>query len=70
MARPVHFDRVVTYRLAYRPLDVNLCSECLERDDHDLGTVSVVQHGLHDGICDSPTHGHVGYTTTSMGEVL
>lgn len=48
---------VVTYRLAYLPLDVNVCAECVERNDHGLGTLGPVQHGLHDGACDSPGHG-------------
>jgi hypothetical protein len=45
--------RVVTYQLAYLPgQDVDLCPECAARDDHSLGTLGPVSHGLHEGDCD------------------
>lgn len=49
--------RVVTYQLAYLThKQVSLCPRCCERGDHGLGALGPVQHGLHEGECDSRTH--------------
>lgn len=45
--------RVVTYQLAYLTrVQVDLCAACVERDDHGMGVIGSVQHGLHDGDCE------------------
>lgn len=50
-------DKVITYQLAYlTQKQVSLCNACVERGDHELGTIGPVQHGLHVGACQSPTH--------------
>lgn len=58
---------VVTYQLAYTPHEsVDLCAECYARGDHELGSIGPVQHGAHDGTCDSPTHEAGGMRITGQ----
>lgn len=48
---------IVTYRLAYLDRDVDLCDACVERDDHDCGSLGSVQHGARPGECEGAAHG-------------
>lgn len=50
-------DNVVTYQLAYLThVHVDLCDECVGRDDHERGTLGPVSHGLHEGLCEGKNH--------------
>jgi hypothetical protein len=51
--------KVITFRLAYLDRQVTLCPTCVERDDHDRGSLGPVIHGLHDGHCQGMRHGRV-----------
>jgi hypothetical protein len=47
---------VTTYRLAYLPDEHDLCAACVERGDHDCGSLGPVSVGEHDGECDGAAH--------------
>lgn len=48
---------VITYQLAYLTAEqYELCDECVERGDHDRGTLGAIQHGRHEGGCDGKHH--------------
>lgn len=50
-------DQVITYQLAYLSrIHVSLCAACVERDDHDCGSLGPVSHGRHRGGCDGARH--------------
>lgn len=50
--------RVITYQFAYDAgRTIDLCPRCAERDDDHGGALGAVQHGLHNGSCESPRHG-------------
>lgn len=49
--------KVVTYRLAYIAEEVELCDACVERGDHNCGSLGPVGRGKHAGECDGAKHG-------------
>ena len=52
---------VVTYQLAYQASGlVDVCADCADRGDHELGSLGPVSHGAHRGECQSATHPRSG----------
>ena len=55
--------QIVTYRLAYLDRKVDLCDVCVDRDDHDRGSLGPVEHGQRSGLCQGKNHGGRGDTS-------
>jgi hypothetical protein len=48
---------VATYRLAYSDDEVELCSACVARGDHDCGPLGPCTVGTRQGACEGKRHG-------------